>query len=309
MIFRHLFRLAAIIMMGISMVACTSKISSLDARPDNAYPHYTLQQDARIEYYRFGHGTQIVMIEGYGTDITGWSRRFLARLASRHEVIVFNHRHVGGSYALASPYNYNELADDTYQLMRQLRLHHPAVFGISMGGMVAQHVAIRYPGYISKLVLANTAIAGSKSVSPDIDTIEKMQHMPQTKWGRFYLAERLFFTTHDRIAMGWALATDRFLPNEYTEIDSRRVLGHQWLYINQWRQDDVSAIKISLLHMPVLIVNGGEDQVIPPTNSDILVKAIPGARMLRWPHGGHAIIYQYPVELADMIDDFISHSA
>ena len=58
--------------------------------------------------------------------------------------------------------------------------------------------------------------------------------------------------------------------------------------------------------MPVLILNGGADVVIPPVNSIILANTIPQARLMRWPEGGHAMIYQYPEELAGAINDFIA---
>ncbi len=116
-------------------------------------PHYASIQQGKIEYYELGHGTPIVLIPGYATDVTSWNKVFVATLASHHRVIILNNRNVGGSHLPSSHYGSQDLANDTDQLIHQLHLKKPAVIGISMGGMIAQQLAIMHPNSVGQLIL------------------------------------------------------------------------------------------------------------------------------------------------------------
>jgi pimeloyl-ACP methyl ester carboxylesterase len=268
-------------------------------------PRYTAIQNGRLEYYRFGHGSPIVLIPGYVTDISSWDKQFLATLAHKHQLIVFNNRNVGGSYVRSNHYESQDFAKDTYQLIQNLHLKKPAILGISMGGMIAQQLAVLHPNKIGQLILINTAIAGRQSVRPSPATEKMMLNMPTDKLGRFIIALKLFFPASQRTQMGFALALDRFQPENYTEIDPAAVISQQRFLILQWTKDDVTAKKLARLNLPALILNGTADSVIPPMNSIILANTIPHAELKRWQDGGHAMIYQYPESIANAVNDFI----
>ncbi len=271
-----------------------------------ATPRYADIQNGHLEYYRFGKGSPIVLIPGYVTDITSWNKQFLATLASKHQVIVFNNRNVGGSLIQSAHYESKDLARDTYQLIQQLHLQKPAILGVSMGGMIAQQLAVLHPEKIGELILINTAIAGAQSVHPNSDTEKLMLNIPTSKLGRYLVALKLFFPPSQRIQMGAALAFDRFQPKDYTEIDPTAVMPQQKLLVLKWTKDNVTAKSIAKLHLPVLILNGLADQVIPPKNSIILADTIPHAELKRWQNGGHAMIYQYPESIANAVNTFIA---
>jgi len=274
-----------------------------------AAPQYATIQNGRLEYYCFGHGSPIVLIPGYLTDITSWNKQFLAKLAEKHQLIVFNNRNVGGSYVQAAHYESQDLAKDTYQLMQKLHLRKPAVLGISMGGMIAQQLAVLYPNAISQLILINTAIAGEQSIHPDPATEKLMLNMPTSKLGRYFVALKLFFPASERTQMGFALAFDRFQPKSYTEIDPNLVIVQQRFLVLQWIKDNSTAKKLTRLQLPVLVLNGKADSVIPPANSIILADTIPHAELKRWENGGHGMIYQYPESIANAVNDFIFYTS
>lgn len=269
-------------------------------------PQYVAVKNGKLEYYRFGNGSPLVLIPGYATDVSSWDRNFLAALAERHQVIVFNNRKVGGSSIQSTTYDSQALAMDTYQLIQGLKLKKTAVLGISMGGMIAQKLATLYPNKISRLVLINTAIAGKKSIHPDPAVEKSMMSMSNNKLERYLLAVRLFFPPKWRMQMGVALVTDRFQPENYTEIDSPTVLPLQRGLLKSWMQDEPTAKNLVRLPMPVLVLNGRADQVIPPANSDLLSSTIPKARLMTWKDGGHAMIYQYPEEIARAVNNFLT---
>ena len=274
----------------------------------NISQQYVTVHHGCLECYRFGKGSPIVLISGYMTDISSWDKQFLAVLAAKHEVIVFNNRNVGGSYVHSKNYSSQDLANDTYQLIQQLHLKKPAVLGVSMGGMIAQQVAVLYPNKLGSLILINAAISGDQAIRPSPDMEKQMLNMPTNKLGLYNFALQLFFPESQRTEMAWALLCDRFQPPHYNEIDPEAVMAQQKILLMQWTNDNATAKKLAHLNLPVLILNGDADAVIPPANSDILAKTIPRAQLKRWKDGGHGMIYQYPESIANAINNFISGS-
>ncbi len=269
-------------------------------------PHYISIQNGYLEYYCFGSGSPIVLIPGYVTDISSWNRQFLIALAKQHQLIIFNNRNVGRSFVNSNHAESKDLANDTYQLIQQLHLKKPAVLGISMGGMIAQQLAVLHPKELGQLILINTVIAGKQAVRPTRTIEEAMLNMPINKLERYLVAIKLFFPASERLSMGLALAFNRFQPQDYVEINAVTVISQQRTLVTNWLDDNVTANKIAKLSLPVLILNGGADEVIPPINSAILACAIPHAKLKRWQSGGHAMIYQYPEDIARSINDFIA---
>jgi pimeloyl-ACP methyl ester carboxylesterase len=272
------------------------------------HPHYVATDKGRIEYYRFGQGSPIVLIPGYATDISSWDREFLATLAQHHQVIVLNNRNVGGSFSQSKHYDSQDLAKDTHQLITKLKLTKPAVLGISMGGMIAQQLAVMYPNQLGQLILINTAIAGKKAVHPSEKVEKELLDMPQNKLGRYMVAMKLFFPDTWKTRMAVALAVDRFQPENYLEINPKITMVEQRRLVVHWLDNEKAAKQISHLQLPVLILNGEADVVIPPVNSVILARSIPNAKLQRWKEGGHAMIYQYPKQIANSVSDFIANN-
>lgn len=269
------------------------------------HPQEVAIKQGQLEYYQIGRGSPIILIPGYVTDVTSWDRDFLVALAQQHRVIILNNRNVGGSFVQSTHYQAKDLANDIYQLILQLHLKKPAVVGISMGGMIAQELAILHQDKLGQLILINTAIAGDKAVRPSTSVTQKMVNMPTSKIGRYNLAVELFFTPTSKSQMKYALITNRFKPLYYTEVEPQKVMVPQRRLIFAWADDNKAAMQLKKLSLPVLILNGESDRVIPPVNSVILANTIPHARLERWKGGGHAMIFQYPQALADAINAFI----
>lgn len=275
---------------------------------EHAFPHYANVPNGVIEYYDIGQGSPIVLISGYGSTVNSWNWELISALAANHRVIFFDNRDTGGSVIHSSSYTSQDLANDTYHLITQLKLNKPTILGISMGGMIAQQYAVLYPQAMSKLVLINTAIAGSASVHPSEDVQKEMSTPPKNKFALYLRALHLFFPPEWESRMAIALLQDRFHSvYEKGKLTTPQVLKEQLRLVHTWSQDNATAQQIAKLSMPVLILNGGEDIVIPPVNSNILLRTIPNAKLLRWAQGGHSMIYQFPYPIANAISQFIGH--
>lgn len=262
-------------------------------------------KQGQLEYYQFGQGSPIVLIPGYVTDISSWHCKFLLTLAMHHQVIVFNNRNVGRSSFHSTHYESKDLAEDTYQLIAALHLKKPTIVGISMGGMIAQQLAVTHENKIGPLILMNTLIPGSKAILPNADIKKRLQNVPRNKLARYFSGINLFFPFSWRISMAYSLVVNRFQPKDYEEINLDKVLIAQQNLLTQWTKDEMTANKIKHLKLPVLILNGKLDAVIPPINSVILAKTISGAKLMSIEEGGHAMIYQFPEQIANAINRFL----
>lgn len=264
-------------------------------------------KNGKLVYYRFGHGTPIVLICGYATNVSSWNRYFLAKLAQHHEVIVFDNRNVGDSLIRSKQYSAADLANDTDQLIQKLKLNKPTVIGISMGGMIAQQLAVAHPNDVGHLVLINTAIAGHQSVPPSKEVEQVILDTPKGAIRRYMIAIKLLSPPSWWVRMAVDLPKNRFEPKSDPALlgVSAETLKQQQQLILAWAKNDKTALQLKKLNIPTLVLSGGSDDVIPPINSNILAKTIPHAKLLRWPEGGHAMIYQYPDELAGAVNWFV----
>jgi pimeloyl-ACP methyl ester carboxylesterase len=295
--------LILIILLGVLLSGC----GTVHTTESNLTPHYSPIVDGTIEYYQLGKGSPIVLIPGYATDVSSWSDEFLKELAKHHQLIVLNNRNVAGSIIHSERYTSADSANDVGQLIRNLHLKNPAVLGISMGGMIAQQVAVLHPNDVGQLILINTAISGSKSVHPSMGIERKMLNIPQNKLSFYLLAVDSFFPSSWKPRMAVKLVTGRFQTKHSKEINLKKIIPYQKKFLMDWGQDEVTAQKIRQLSIPVLILNGSADIIIPPINSTILARAIPHAKLVRWQDGGHAMIYQYPKQMAYSINGFLGN--
>jgi pimeloyl-ACP methyl ester carboxylesterase len=268
-------------------------------------PHYLAVPNGKIEYFRVGQGSPVILISGYASSLAGWNKEFVADLANQHEVILFDNRNVGGTLINGKNYSAKDLANDTDRLIHGLGLKHPTIIGISMGGMIAQQFAVSYPHDISHLVLINTVIAGEHSIPPTIFAANAILHTPQNLVKRYATGIQLLAPPKWWLHMTISLARDHFPGDKLNLTIPETVLNEQRKLILSWARDNQTATKISSIKAPTLVLNGGSDAVIPPGNSEILAQTIPHAQLIRWNEGGHAMIYQYPDQIAEAVNDFL----
>ncbi len=129
--------------------------------------HEQIAQTLRgpIAYYRFGHGSPVVLVTGFRATLSEWNAQFLSQLAKHNEVVVFDNRGVGRSIPNAYHISARDMANDTASLIQALKLKHPTVVGWSMGGIVVQQHAIDDPASVAQRDLLST-LAPRKSGIP-----------------------------------------------------------------------------------------------------------------------------------------------
>jgi 3-oxoadipate enol-lactonase len=254
--------------------------------------------EVELSYERAGSGPPLLAIMGMSGTRLSWGESFLGALRESFETIAYDHRGVGESSRLEEPFTITDLARDAIGLLDVLELDSVHVLGISMGGMVAQELALAHPERIRSLVLGCTYCGGpgSSLASPAV-------------------AQRLVesLRSGDRavaLRTGWEISIsprfrddpelyDAYLARALQRPVARAVILAQMQAI---AAHDTSA-RLSGLEPPTLIVHGSADDLIPVQNAHVIAGHMPQARKEILDDAGHLFFWEEPLRSAELVRD------
>jgi pimeloyl-ACP methyl ester carboxylesterase len=249
-----------------------------------------------------GKGPPLLVLNGFAATSADWDPSFIDRLASRHELILLNNRGVGGSTDDGQSFDIALLANDAAHVIETLSFERTSVMGWSMGGFVAQTLAMEYPDRVHKLILLSTDSGGTGAdlASPAvwsglIDTSGTPHEQARRLLSLLFplgVAESFYRDFGDIIAAARAQLCPELLERQAAAMDA-------------WHRNGI-ANRLRQISVPVLIATGTEDVVIPPSNALKLMNAIPGAWLAQFPRSGHAFMAQYPQAVAELINSFLA---
>jgi pimeloyl-ACP methyl ester carboxylesterase len=262
-------------------------------------------QGADFGYRTVGEGPPLVLIMGFGGTMTEWDPGMLARLATEHRLIVFDNRGAGESYtAPVDGLTIAAMADDTAAVIRRLvgrgRAH---VLGWSMGGYIAQSLALRHPRRVKRLVLAGTDPGSRHAVKPSERVADIVNDpntpprelvkvlFPREAQGRGYAYLR-------RVGTWPGIDSHSFTMPAATFDAQLRANGPLW-----YRHGTFS--RLPGLSAATLVADGASDRVVPPRNSRILNRHVPESRLKLFPDSGHAFLFQYRRRFAHRVKVFL----
>ena len=257
---------------------------------------------AQIAYRRVGSGPPLLVLNGFAATIADWDPSFIDRLASSNELILLDHRGMGGSTDDGRPFDIAQLADDAAHAMETLGFHRTSVLGWSMGGFVAQTLALQRPDRVNKLVLLSTDPGGTDA---DLASAPVWSQLIDTSGTPHEQARRLLFLLFpSELAESFYREFGDIVAAARARL-SADLVNRQAAAIDRWHRNGV-ANRLRKIGAPALIAAGTEDIMIPPSNALKLVNAIPSAWLAQFPRGGHAFMAQYPRPLADLINRFLA---
>ena len=241
--------------------------------------------DIQMNYEAKGEGFPLVMIMGLGGNLDWWDPRMIQGLSKRFKTIMIDNRGAGRTEVSNKEYTIRLFADDTAGLMDALRISKAHVLGISMGGMIAQELALNHPGKVEKLVLCSTLCGGETAVMPSEETLTTLM-----RGGTVPSEEE-----RARLTLSICLTKDFMDKNpDYTESMTQRILKapispeafqRQLAAVMSFNTFD----RLSGIKAPTLVLCGKRDVLVPAANGSILAKGIPNAKLVALERSAHGL--------------------
>jgi pimeloyl-ACP methyl ester carboxylesterase len=263
-------------------------------------PQMVAVGDAELAYRVLGQGEPLLLIQGFRATMDDWDPTLLDALAAHYLVVVFDNRGMGRSTAPAEPFDIRRLTDDAAGLLAALGLARVSVMGYSMGGFIAQELALAYPERVQRLILLSTSCGGAESVpiSPAV-----WAALDATGGSAAEQAQRLIGVL---LPADWLAANQAYLQRlaaRPREPAPAATIARQRQAIEDWTG---TCERLPTLRLPALVLVGVEDEALVPANGVQLAERIPGAWLVQFAGGGHGMMYQYPRQLAATIGLFLS---
>jgi pimeloyl-ACP methyl ester carboxylesterase len=263
-----------------------------------------------IAYSVSGSGPCLLLVAGTGYPGGTWGRDFTARLEPNFTVVVFDHRGTGDSPGSDSVYSTRLFARDALGLLEALGQERVHVLGHSMGGRVAQWMAVDDSSRIASLVLASSGAGGLVDVPPDPDDASRHARVAIERMGyREYienLQRRTFFTpeflaAHPEVA---DTLTESFWENRPSLTDYLKHVAA--------RQQHDARHALSHITQETLVIVGDRDTHQGGTGSHVkqseqLARSLPHAALHLLPAVGHGYFWQAPERTADIVSEWLLH--
>jgi pimeloyl-ACP methyl ester carboxylesterase len=253
--------------------------------------------EIELSYERAGVGPPLLMVMGMSGTFDHWNAEFLDELRQDFETIVYDHRGVGASTRLDGPITTAQLAEDAAGLLATLELDSAHVLGISMGGMVAQKLALAHPERIRTLALGCTYCGGEGSALTSEAVMRK-------------LAEGMSSGDRERaIRAAWEVnVSPEFAANDdayarFLEIGRRRAVALE-VILEQMRaitEHDTSARVPEIAPLPTLVIHGTLDQMLPVQNGHMIAGLIPDSHLEIFEGVGHLFFWEQPERSAELV--------
>ena len=263
-------------------------------------------------YETHGDGDPLLLIMGLAADSTAWLFQ-VPEFARHYRTIVFDNRGVGRSAKPRGPYTIHEMADDAAGLLDVIGVERAHLVGVSMGGMIAQELALRHPKRVRGLVLACTF------PEPDAEAERQRQFSLARFGGRVTASGE---TEIDVSAVDPLMLFQHLLPRVFNQsfIDRElpkllQIFGGalQYGFSLEAILGQVEAImghkatdRLHEITAPTLVITGDADLLVSPANSDVLARSIPGAKLVKVPGGSHGFNFETPDVFNREVVDFLA---
>jgi 3-oxoadipate enol-lactonase len=254
--------------------------------------------EIQLDYERSGNreGPPLLLIMGMSGTSLHWGEPFLDLLRADFDVIAYDHHGVGASTPLDGPITTREMADDAAGLLAALGVDDAHVVGISMGGMIAQELALNHPERIRTLTLGCTYCGGEGSALASEDDLSG-------------LVEAMSSGDRERaLRAGWeinvskAMAADEDAYAKFRAIAMQRAVALPVIMqqMQACAAHDTNA-RLPQITAPTLVIHGTDDRLLPVQNGRLIASRIPGAQLEIFDGVGHLFFWERPERSAELV--------
>jgi 3-oxoadipate enol-lactonase len=253
--------------------------------------------EIELSYERAGSGPSMLVIMGMSGTFDHWDAGFLGDLRSDFDVTVYDHRGVGSSTRLGQEQlTIAQLAEDAAGLLAALQVDTAHVLGISMGGMVAQELALAHPERIDTLTLGCTYCGGEGSALSSEEVMRRLtEGMSSGVRERAIRAaweanvSPAFAANDEAYARFLGIGLRRAVPVVTIMAQMRAIAAHD------------TSTRLPQLRLPTLVIHGTLDEMLPVQNGHMIAGLIPGSRLEILDGVGHLFFWEQPAHSAELI--------
>jgi pimeloyl-ACP methyl ester carboxylesterase len=275
--------------------------------------------DIDIAYKMLGKGDPILLFNGASDGMAAWDPSFPRILSSNHTVIAFDSRGIGNTTAGSKPYTYQQLANDSADLLDALKIPKADVLGYSLGSYIAEQLAIMYPDKVNSLVLAGSSCGGKDHTPKPPEFLKLQSEIVNKSLNNVSISqEEIKSLVVASLGSGWIklhpesvdipaniTTLQQLKPGLSPEIaNNQNNVGKHWEDNPNWTG---ACDELAKTARPTLVITGTDDNNYQPhVNSLKIVEKIPGAWLVQIKDAGHAVMDQYPEEIGKIVNTFLS---
>ncbi|MGM0879114.1 MAG: alpha/beta fold hydrolase [Bacillota bacterium] len=262
----------------------------------------------RYAYRKFGaeSGTPVVFLVHFRATIENWDPEMVAPIAKERPVILFDNKGIGETNG-QTPDTISEMAKDAITFIKALGLSKVDLLGFSIGGMVAQEIALQDKDLVRRLIIAGSS--PESGVQPDSVIFERMNQRGETMDDAVETFMYFFYkTTEKSKSAGMASLKRIFAQKQFNSLD--QVQDAQLSAVAKWAKpkENHDYEWLTDIRHPALVTNGIEDIMVPTKNSYILAEKLPNAQLIIYPDSGHGHLFQFPKLFAENVNSFLNDS-
>ena len=251
-----------------------------------------------------GDATPVLLVHGLGYARWGWDGLPDLLTTAGHDVVLFDNRGIGDSDVPEGPYTATQMATDALAVLDAAGIDRAHVVGSSLGGMIAQELALTAPGRVDRLVLLSTTPGGDDAAPMPEVTVELLQRMPTME-----PVEALHAAIRNALAPRWL--EER--PELVEEILAHRLEDPQdpagWQAQAHAGTTYDGGGRLGAIQAPTLVLHGDADNVVAPANGQLLADRIPDARLVELPGHGHLPFWEDPARVSREVLAFLDGPA
>ena len=278
--------------------------------------------DIDIAYKMLGKGDPVLLFNGASDGMDAWDPSFLEGLSSNHMVIAFDTRGIGNTTTGSKPYTYQQLANDSAGLLDALKIPKADVMGYSLGSYIAEQLAIMFPDKVNSLLLVASSCGGKDHTPKPPEFIKLQSDIVNKSLNNVSIShEEMKELVSASLGSGWIrlhpesldipaniTTLQQLKPGLPPEIaNNQNNVGKHWEDNPNWSG---ACDELAKLAKPTLVITGTDDNMYQPhVNSLKIVEKIPGAWLVQIEDAGHAVMDQYPEEIAKILNTFLSSTS
>ncbi len=255
-----------------------------------------------IYYEVHGKGEPLVLIMGYGLNSGSWLMQ-VPFFSQYYRVVTFDNRGTGRSDKPQPPYTFNSMVGDLVNVLDAEGIQAAHIFGVSMGGYIAQQFALSYPQKVKTLILGCTTCGGSHGIQSSDEARAVLHDFDRMQ--RLTLEERARGVPPFLFSLDFLKNNLEVLKKFASRLGEYPTPIHGYMGQTAAMKDFDTYERLPEIKVPTLVIAGDVDRLIPVENSRILASRIPGAEMFIVKNTGHGFCMEAPEQTNQAVLDFL----